>query len=188
MRFSKNIALSLIVVTGVVLGNVAFYTERYPAVFAGELSDEARETLGCIDYSAFALMDSFRDAANLKYEPEVPPAAKLNWLQTISTNASAQLGELGDCYDELLAVDEELDADRVMEKHIETIIDLYEPIFVGEAVNLSKTIREMVGISSPSVSPSPVRMPAVDSSEFIDKASIAVNALSSEIGRKVAVR
>jgi hypothetical protein len=188
MRFSRNIALSLTVITGVIAGNAAFYTERYPAVFAQELSDEARQTLGCIDQSAFALMDSFRDAANLKYETEVPTAAKLNWLETISANASVQLGDLGDCYDELLALDENVDTDGVMEKHIETIIDLYEPIFVGEAVNLSKTIREMVGISSQPLSPSPVRMPAVDSREFIDKAFTAVNSLSAEIGRKVVVR
>jgi hypothetical protein len=125
---------------------------------------------------------------NLKFETEVPAAAKLNWLQTISANASAQLGELGDCYDALLTLDEAIDADGIMEKHIETIIDLYEPIFVGEAVNLSKTIREIVGINTPPVSPSPVRVPPVDSTQFIEKASDAVNALSLEIGRKVAVR
>jgi hypothetical protein len=188
MRFSKNIALSLVVVTGVVLANVAFYTERYPALFTGEMSDKERETLGCIDHSAFALMDHFRDAANLKYETQVPHAAKLNWLQKINADASAELGKLGDCYDELLALDDDLDTDRALKAQIETIIDLYEPIFVGEAVNLSKTIREMVGISSPPISPSPVRMPAVDSKEFIDKASNAVNVLSAEIGRKVVVR
>lgn len=188
MRISKNIALSLVVATGVVFGNLAFYTERYPVLFASALTDKERETLGCIDHSAFTLLGHFREAANLKYEEEVPHAAKLGWLQMINTNASAELAHLGDCYDELLTLDDTLDGDGVIKTQVEAIIDIYEPIFVGEAVNLSKTIREMVGINSPQISPSPVPKPSVDSQDLIYKASHAVNALSAEIGRKVVAR
>lgn len=188
MRISKNIALSLAIVTGVVLGNLAFYTERYPVLFAGGLTDKERETLGCIDHSASSLLVKFQEATNLKYETEVPHAAKLGWLQMINTNASAELAHLGDCYDDLLALDNSLDEDGIIKKQVEAIVELYEPIFVGEAVNLSKTIREMVGINSPQISPSPVRKPVVDSHDLIDKASRAVNALSAEIGRTVVVR
>lgn len=188
MRISKNIALSFAVLTGVILGNVAFYTERYPAFFAQPLSDETRVTLGCIDQSAYSLLDNFRDAVNLKYASEVPAAAKLNWLQTISATASADLTDLGDCYEALLEQADDIDADGKMGEQVEAIVELYEPIFVGEAVNLSKAVREMLSVSTPPVTSSFVRMPAVNSDKFIDKAQIAVNALSMEIARKVVVR
>jgi hypothetical protein len=188
MRISKDFILSSIVVAAIALGNIAFYTERYPAFFSTKLSDDTRISLGCIDQSAYSLLESFRVAENLKYESEIPAAAKLNWLQTISADASSHLTDLGDCYDELLAEDPEIDADGVIGQQIEVIIELYEPIFVGEAVNLSRAVREMLGISTPIVSPSPVRMPAVNSTEFIEKASVAVNELSVEIARKVVVR
>ena len=186
MRFSKDIALSLVVVAGFVLGNLLLLTERYPDLFSNRLNDKERETLGCIDHSASKLLGHFRDAANLNYEVEIPHAARLGWLQMINTNASVELSHLGDCYEDLLSLDNDLDNDGSMKMQVEIIIELYEPIFVGEAVNLSKTIREMVGVNSPQVSPSPVRKPVIDSNDLIDKASNAVNALSSKIAGLVA--
>lgn len=187
MRFSANTALLSVIITGIILGNAAFYISRYPAVFSGGLSDEARLMLGCIDQSAFALMDSFREAAHLKHEFEVPAAVKLNWLQTINANAGVQLGSLGDCYDRLLALEERHDT-SLMERHIETIIDLYEPIFVGEAVLLSKAIREMAGIVGQTEPLPSSRFPSLYSENFIEKASDAASALSTEISKKVVVR
>lgn len=181
----RKTLLTLFAAGGILAANFAFYTTYKPEWFKLEISDETRAALGCIDNATANLVESFRDASQIKYDTGTEIPGKLGWLRMINDQASIHLQEAGDCHDILAEVDPDFDKGEEIASHIAILADLYEPIFMGEAVNLSKMMREMLGIGTEKVTPSSVRLPTIDSGKSLETAEATFQELSTYIATKV---
>jgi hypothetical protein len=180
MSRKRNI-LIVTALTCIVGANIAFWTSRYHGYFSTGPSPETRQALGCIDKTSQSLIESFRAAVDLKNQHEVPPAARLNWLQSINFDASGQLTELGECYEVLTSLQEMENPYPALEEKINALLDLYEPIFLAEAVGISKEVRELVGRIDSTGRDKDRQLPSDTGEVLLSKAETAVREISSEI-------
>lgn len=178
MKRSISLRFSVVAVLGVVALNVALDPDLRPAFLQPALTADVRDALGCIDDGSGNLIDDYRRAIYMGSDDSIEPMTKFFQLKSLTSKASATIEDVQDCYSRLIAANAGVDSNGFIRGSLETLASAYEGIFLGQAITISRAIREQAGVNAQSSNNPKAPTPDI----FIKTAEAAFAKMSAHIG------
>lgn len=169
--------LPLAATTLLLLANLAYSYDYVPAVLKPKLTVETRQALGCLDEQGGKLLSDYRTSYEMAGDHALEPADHFQFLSFLSNDASTSLKAMQDCYTSLIKADAALDRSGAIRESMTALGQAYESIFLAQAVSISKSIRESVGVVDKDV-----KAPPPDAKPVLRAAEAVYAAMSARIG------